>query len=99
MKKLKFQIQGLTCAGCVPEIEQVLRQQIGVIWATINFAAEEVTVIYDPAAFNALQIVQAVSSFGFKLTREEESLRHMALVPRNPKPFARMQQWMRTLSR
>lgn len=99
MKKLKFQIQGLTCAGCVPEIEQFMRHQMGVIWSTINFAAEEVTVIYDPAAFNALQFVQAVTSFGFKLTRAEEPLRHIAIIQRNPKPFACMQQWMRTLSR
>lgn len=98
MKKLKFQIQDLTCASCVPEIETVMRQQIGVIWATINFAAGEVTVIFDPAVFNSLQFVQAVNNFECELTRDEAPFRHLPVVPRNPKPFARVQQWVRTLS-
>ena len=99
MKKLKLQIQDLTCAGCVPEIEQVMRQQMGVIWATINFAAGEVTVIYDPAVFDSLRFIQAVSSFGFELTRAEETLRPVPVIPRDSQPFTRMQQWVRTLSR
>ena len=81
MKRLKLQIPDLTYAGCVPEIEQVMRQQIGVIWATINFAAGEATVIYDPAVFNSLQFIQAVNSFGFELTRHEEPLRHVPVIP------------------
>jgi Cu2+-exporting ATPase len=99
MKKLKLQIQNLTCAGCVPEIEQVMREQIGVIWATINFAAGEVSIIYDPAVFDSLRLIRAVNSLGFELTRHEELPRHSPVTPRDHKPFARMQQWVRILSR
>ena len=99
MKRLKLQIPDLTCAGCVPEIEQVMRQQTGVIWATISFAAGEATVIYDASAFNALQFVRAVNRLGYHVTLDGELTRHSQTALPNSKPFARMQQWVRTLSR
>lgn len=99
VKKLKLQIQELICAGCVPEVEQAMRQQRGVIWATINFAAGEATIIHDPAAFNADLFVQAVSKLGFQLARKDEPAWSPSAMTRNRKPFARMQQWVRSLSR
>jgi cation transport ATPase len=99
VKKLKLQIQELICAGCVPEVEQDMRQQRGVIWATINFAAGEVTIIYDPAAFNADLFVQAISNIGFQLTFKDEPAWFPPATTWNTKPLARMQQWVRTLSR
>ena len=99
MKKLKLQIQEFICACCVPDVEQVMRQQAGVIWATINFAAGEVSIIHDPAAFNIDRFMGALSSLGFHLTRKDEPARGLPAMTGRLKPFARMQQWVRTLSR
>jgi cation transport ATPase len=38
-ERLTVPIRGLTRACCVARVEQAMRQQEGVIWATINFAA------------------------------------------------------------
>ncbi len=73
MEKLRVRIQNLTCASCVPQIEQVMRQQEGVIWASVNFAAGEATILFDPVAFSAPQLVQAVGLLGFRIVSGEES--------------------------
>lgn len=99
MKRLKLQIPHLTCACCVPDIEQVMRQQAGVIWATISFAAGEATVIYDPAAFKTLQFMQVMNRLGYQVTLDPESTRHSQTIPNNFKPWARMQQWVQAFSR
>lgn len=65
-KRLTLSIRGLTCACCVARVEQAMRQQEGVIWATINFAAEEATVLYDPTTFDFASLVQAVSRLGYQ---------------------------------
>lgn len=99
MKRLKLQIQDLTCACCVPDIEQVMRQQAGVIWATISFAAAEVTVIYDPAAFKTLQFMQVMNRLGYQVTLDLESAQYSQTIPNNSKPWTRMRQWVQTFSR
>jgi len=63
-ERLTLSVSGLTCASSVAQIEQMMRQQEGVIWATINFAAEEATVVYDSATFDVARLTQAVSRLG-----------------------------------
>jgi len=63
-EQLTLPIRGLTCACCVAQVEQEMRQQEGVIWATINFAAEEATVVYDSATFDVARLSWAVSRLG-----------------------------------
>ena len=64
MEKARLSIPDLTCASCVGDIERSLRAQPGVIWATISFAAREVSVIYDPATFDPLALVRALAELG-----------------------------------
>lgn len=61
MEKLRMSLPGLKCAGCVSRVEQVMRAQPGVIWATLNYAAGEAAVVYDPATFDAAQLMESVS--------------------------------------
>lgn len=68
MEKLIVRIPGLTCASCVQKIEQVMRHQEGVIWAVVNFAAGQATILFDPAVFNPPRFVQAVNNLGFQIT-------------------------------
>ncbi len=60
-------LQGLTCAGCVAHVEEIMREQDGVIWATVNFAAQEVLIVYDPATFDVAKLVKAVQKLGYEL--------------------------------
>ena len=66
-ERLTLPIRGLTCACCVARVEQTMRQQEGVIWATINFAAEEASVVYDSGAFDVARLTQAVSQLGYEV--------------------------------
>ena len=73
MEKLIVRIPDLTCASCVQKIEQVMRHQEGVIWAVVNFAAGQATILFDPAVFNHHRFVQAVNTLGFQITPVDRS--------------------------
>ncbi len=94
MERLIVKIQDLSCASCVPQIEQVMRQQEGVIWADVNFAAGEATILYDPAAFRKLKLIQAVHQLGFQIELNAEAIQPALTILRKKKPLERMQQWV-----
>ncbi len=62
--RLTVPLRGLTSAAWVAELERVMRQQEGVIWATVNFAAEEANIVYDPAGFDLARLAKAVEEQG-----------------------------------
>ena len=72
MEKINMSVLGLTCASCVPKIEGIMREQEGVIWATVNFAAGKATVVYDPPDFNLARFIRSVRRLGFTLVTERE---------------------------
>lgn len=51
-KQLTFPVLGMTCANCAATVERNSKKIPGVINATVNFANEKVTVIYDPSLSN-----------------------------------------------
>ena len=46
-KQLTLPVIGMTCANCVAAVERNAKKAEGVTDATVNFAAEKVTVSYD----------------------------------------------------
>jgi cation transport ATPase len=66
-QQMTVQINGMTCAGCVARIEQTLRQEEGVIWANINFAAGQATVTYEPHGFDLARLSRAIHALGYQL--------------------------------
>ncbi len=77
-ERLTVPLRGLTSAACVAGLEDVMRQQEGVIWAIVNFAAEEANIVYDPATFDLARLAQAVNEHGCEVVlgaREIASLR------------------------
>lgn len=70
-QRVTVPIRGMTCAGCVSTIEQALRRQDGVIWATVNFAAEEATVIADPSLIGMPRLAQLIRGLGFDVALPE----------------------------
>ena len=47
-KQLTLPVIGMTCANCVAAVERNAKKAEGVTEAAVNFAAEKVTVTYDP---------------------------------------------------
>ncbi len=73
-ERITIPIQGLNCAGCVADVENTMREQEGVIWATINFAAQDALIVYDPTQFDVVKLVMAVQKLGYELSLGVEQI-------------------------
>ncbi|ALC15967.1 copper-translocating P-type ATPase [Desulfuromonas soudanensis] len=76
--RLKFAIQGMHCASCAATIEKKLRSLPGMGAATVNFAEETATVVFDPQRLDRQEIFSAVEEAGYaplarRGSAEEES--------------------------
>jgi Cu+-exporting ATPase len=58
-------IAGMTCAACAKRIEKALGKNAGVVSASVNFATERASVIYDPGAIKLAQIKEVISKIGY----------------------------------
>lgn len=94
MNRLKVPIYNLTCAGCVHHVEQVMRQQDGVVWATVNFAASEAIVIYDPSAFRPSRFIQTIKQLGYQVGLGEEPAIQLYTKCKGFKLNEWMQHWL-----
>ena len=65
-------IQGMTCANCAQTIENGLAKMPGVTSATVNFAAEKLSVAYDPDRLNTADLVAKVKELGYRASAESE---------------------------
>jgi len=59
-------IGGMTCAACAQRISKVLGKLEGVEDATVNFATEKATVIYDPQKVRLSVIKGAIEKAGYQ---------------------------------
>jgi P-type Cu+ transporter len=62
-----IQVGGMTCAACASSIEKSLRRLDGVQEANVNFAAEKVSVAYDPAQVSRGQIDEIITELGYEV--------------------------------
>ncbi len=58
--EIRLGVVGMTCVNCAATIERQLKKLDGVTEATVNFAAEKVTVAYDPSILDGRAIVSAI---------------------------------------
>ncbi len=73
--RARLPIEGMTCASCAARIERKLNKLEGVE-ATVNYAAEEAAVAYDPARVDLDDLVRVVEAAGYRVseaTREAEA--------------------------
>ena len=63
-----FDVDGMTCAACVRNVERALQGVEGVRSASVNFGTERATVDYDPSRVTAEQLSQAISGAGYSGT-------------------------------
>ncbi|GAB4484439.1 MAG: heavy metal translocating P-type ATPase [Thermodesulfovibrionales bacterium] len=58
-------VTGMTCASCVTAVEKALAGLKGVHSASVNFAAERATVVYDRTALTLSDLIAAVREQGY----------------------------------
>jgi copper chaperone CopZ len=68
MQTIDLPIRGMTCASCVATIERGLRRVPGVQTASVNLAAAQAAISYDPAIAQVHDLIQAIEDAGYEVT-------------------------------
>ena len=66
--KLTLPITGMTCANCAANIERGVKKLKGVADASVNFAAENAAVSFDPQQLQLRDVVAKIHNSGFGVT-------------------------------
>ena len=69
--KKHFTVTGMSCASCAVSVASVLHAQAGVQKASVNFAAGDVQVAFDPGVIQSGDLKQAVQGIGYDLVIDE----------------------------
>ena len=71
-----FLLQGMTCANCAQTIEKGVARMPGVSSATVNFAAEKLSVLYDPNLVQSTDLIVKVDALGYRAAAEDSEDLH-----------------------
>jgi Cu+-exporting ATPase len=72
-EKIVLQIGGMSCINCAKSIEKALSKREGVYNAAINFAAEKLTVEYNPEQISVAGIKKTVQDVGYQVVEPEKT--------------------------
>ena len=67
-QKFTLPITGMTCANCAANIERGVKKLKGVTDASVNFAAENAAVSFDPQQLQLRDVVAKIQNTGFGVT-------------------------------
>ena len=65
LARITIPVRGMTCASCVRRVERALSKKAGVMEASVNFAAEKTSVVYEPAATSPEELIGAIRDAGY----------------------------------
>ncbi|RXK49150.1 heavy metal translocating P-type ATPase [Halorientalis pallida] len=71
-ESLTIPITDMSCANCAETNETALERQPGVIEAEVNFATDEASVTYNPAATGRSALYDAIEDAGYTPVRDDE---------------------------
>ncbi|PVX26903.1 MAG: copper-translocating P-type ATPase [Candidatus Bathyarchaeum sp.] len=74
-KRIVLDIGGMHCATCAQTIEKRLPKLKGVIYATVNLAAEKAIIDYDPNVTDQKAIEDVISEVGYKVIHQNVTLK------------------------
>ncbi|HSQ53320.1 MAG TPA: heavy metal translocating P-type ATPase, partial [Acidobacteriota bacterium] len=74
-KRIVLDIGGMHCATCAQTIEKRLPKLKGVIYATVNLAAEKAIIDYDPNVTDQKAIEDVISEVGYKVIHQSVTLK------------------------
>jgi copper chaperone CopZ len=83
MQTIDLPIRGMTCASCAATIERGLRRVPGVQTASVNLAAGQATISYEPAMAQMIHLIQTIEDAGYEVatTRATEGTSGTANQP------------------
>ena len=64
--QMRIGIKGMNCASCVSQIETVLERTEGVVEASVNFAAHEADIKYEPSRIDMDGVKRAIETAGYQ---------------------------------
>jgi Cu+-exporting ATPase len=67
-QKYTLPISGMTCANCAANIERAVKKLDGVADASVNFAAENAAVSFDPHQVQLQEVVEKITKSGYGVT-------------------------------
>ncbi|MDP2944167.1 MAG: heavy metal translocating P-type ATPase [bacterium] len=65
-QRISLSLFGMHCSSCANIIERALKKVPGVKQASVNFAAEKVSIVYDEARIDPPAFIQAIAKAGYK---------------------------------
>lgn len=71
IKRIEIPISGMSCASCAARIEKGLSNTLGVKQATVNFALERATVIFDSSQADVFQLAKEIQALGYGVKKEK----------------------------
>jgi copper chaperone len=69
MQNVSFDVQGMTCGGCVASVKRVLSALPGVQSVDVTLERGKASVAYDPARVSVDQMRAAVENAGYDVAR------------------------------
>lgn len=75
LKNVSFPVTGMSCASCAAKIEKGLSGLSGIREASVNFAAEKVSITYNPDEVHLAEFVKAVKDLGYGATVETATIK------------------------
>lgn len=67
MMEQVFQIEGMSCGGCVASVERALRAQAGVQQVAVSLADKQAKVAFDAAQMDVARLRAAIEAAGFEV--------------------------------
>jgi Cu+-exporting ATPase len=74
-KRIVLDIGGMHCATCAQTIEKRLPKLKGIIYATVNFAAEKAIIDYNPDVVDQKAIEDAIAEVGYRVIHQSVTLK------------------------
>ncbi|MGB4204711.1 MAG: heavy metal translocating P-type ATPase [Bacteroidales bacterium] len=88
--KKSFPVLEMNCASCAINVESILKSLMGVVNASVNFAAREVAVEYIPGVIEPKDFKSTIQSVGYDLLISEEQDEADKLEDINFKKFSEL---------
>lgn len=72
MKKVKFDVQGMTCSSCSSHVERAVNKLNGIKSVNVNLLSNNMIVEYDEQKIDNNEIIQAVAQAGYNASLSEK---------------------------
>ncbi len=73
-RELSFPVTGMTCTNCAGTVERTLRKTTGVQEASVNYASERATLVFDPKVVSEDALVERVRHAGYDVPTQRFEL-------------------------